>query len=140
MAKPHRFTAQQVIAALRDCRGMTYLAAKRLQCNPQTIMNYCKRYPAVEQAKHDARGEMLDIAEVKLWQAVSAGQPWAITFCLRTVGRARGYGESLDLRLQIEAVASKVAAELGLQADDVLAEAQLLLKEMDHAALGPPIS
>ena len=102
MAKRHRYTAQQVIEALHACRGMVYLTARRLGCDPDTIMNYCKKYPTVEQAKHDSRGELLDVAEVKLWQAVQAGEHWAITFALRTVGRERGYGEHVALHLTIE--------------------------------------
>jgi hypothetical protein len=66
MAKKHRYSQAQVINALNSCRGMVYLAAKVLQCNTGTIMNYCKKYPAVEQAKYDARGELLDIVEIKL--------------------------------------------------------------------------
>ena len=61
MAGRPRYTAQQVIDALRTTKGMIYLAAKQLQCDPDTIMNYCKRYPAVEAAKVDVRGEVLDV-------------------------------------------------------------------------------
>jgi hypothetical protein len=131
MAKKNRYTASQVIAALHKTRGMVYLAARLLHCDPDTVMNYCKRFPTVEQAKHDARGELLDVAEVKLWDAVQRGEAWAITFCLKTVGRARGYGERLDLNVSIQAAAAKVAAEFGLSAADVLAEARLLLLEVD---------
>jgi hypothetical protein len=133
MAKKHRYTASQVIAALQHTRGMVYLAAKELRCNPKTIMNYCKTFPSVEQAKHDARGELLDIAELKLWAAVNRGESWAVAFALRTVGRDRGYGESMHVHIQIEALAAKVAGELGLTPEAVLAEATLLLQEMDRA-------
>jgi hypothetical protein len=140
MAKPRRYTATQVIEALNATRGMVYLAARRLQCNPQTIMNYCKKFPSVEQAKLDARGELLDVAEVKLWQAVQRDEAWAISFCLKTLGRSRGYGERLDLNLSIEAVAIRVAETLGLTPEAVLQEAQALLREMDGAELSrPPI-
>jgi hypothetical protein len=132
MAKTNRYTAQQVIAALKQTKGMTYLAAKALGCDPDTIMRYCKRFPTVEQAKHDARGELLDIAEVKLWQAVQRDESWAIAFCLKTIGRSRGYGERLDLNVSIQAAAAKVAAEFGLSVNDVLHEAKLLLSEIDH--------
>jgi hypothetical protein len=111
---------------------MTYLAAKRLGCDPNTIMAYCRRYPTVEQAKHDARGELLDVAEVKLWQAVQEGEHWAITFALRTVGRERGYGEHVALHLTIERAAARVAGQFGLSVDEVLEEARLLLEEVDR--------
>jgi hypothetical protein len=132
MAKRNRYTPAQVITALQACRGMVYVAAKHLQCDPETIMNYCKRYPAVEQAKHDARGELLDVAELKLWAAVQRGENWAITFALRTVGRDRGYGEHLALHLTIERAAARVAGQFGLTVEEVLSEARLLLEEIDH--------
>jgi hypothetical protein len=56
-------------------------------------MNYCKRYPTVAAAKEAARGELLDVAEVKLWQAVQRGDAWAIAFALKTLGKQRGYVE-----------------------------------------------
>lgn len=133
--KTPKYTATQVADALRSTRGMTYLAAKRLGCDPNTVMAYCRRYPTVEQAKCDARGELLDVAEVKLWQAVQEGQHWAICFALRTLGKSRGYTESVDVHLRIEAAAIRVAETLGLTAEAVLQEAQLLLKEMDGADL-----
>jgi hypothetical protein len=132
MAARQRFSAKQVADALRATRGMTYLAARSLGCDPDTIMNYCKRYPTVEQAKHDARGELLDVAEVKLWQAVQAGEHWAVTFALRTVGRERGYGEHVALSLTIERAAARVAGQFGLTVEEVLSEAKLLLEEVDH--------
>jgi hypothetical protein len=132
MAKTNRYTASQVIAALRQTKGMVYLAAKVLGCDPDTIMRYCRRYPTVEQAKQDARGEFLDTAELKLWQAVQAGEHWAITFALRTVGRDRGYGEHLALHLTIERAAHLVASQFGLSVEEVLSEARLLLEETDR--------
>ena len=124
MAKTHRYTAQQVIEALQATHGMVYLAAQQLKCNPQTVMNYCKKFPSVEQAKHDARGAILDEAELRLLAAIRRDEAWAIAFYLKTVGRSRGYGERLDLNVSIQAVAAKVAAEMGLTAQEVLREAQ----------------
>jgi hypothetical protein len=112
---------------------MVYLAAERLHCDPQTVLNYCKRYPSVEAAKVAARGALLDVAEVKLWQAVQRGEAWAIAFALKTIGRTRGYGERLDLSLTIERAATLVAGQYGLSVDEVLTEARLLLEEVDHA-------
>jgi hypothetical protein len=134
MANKNRFTAQQVIDALQATRGMVYLAAKQLKCAPDTVMNYCKRYPAVEAAKHDARGELLDVAELKLWAAVQRDEAWAIAFALRTLGRGRGYVERLDLHLTIERAAARVAGQFGITVEEVLTEAKLLLEEIDHGA------
>ena len=45
-----------------------------------------------------------------------------------------GRRERLDVRLSIEKAAAKVAEETGLSVADVLAEAEALLQELDHAA------
>ena len=91
-----RYTAQQVIDALHQMHGLVYLAAKLLRCDPETIHNYCKRYPAVMAAKVDARGELVDVAEIKLWEALHRGEAWAIALVLKTLGRERGYVERIE--------------------------------------------
>jgi hypothetical protein len=131
MASRHRYTAQQMIDALKATHGMVYLAAQQLRCDPDTVMNYCKKFPTVEQAKQDARGAITDEAELRLLAAIRRDEPWAIAFYLKTIGRSRGYGERLDLNVSIQAAAQKVAAEFGLTAEAVLAEAKLLLLEVD---------
>ena len=68
-----------------------------LRCDPETIHNYCKRYPAVQAAKVDARGELVDVAEAKRWQAVHRGDAWAIAMVLKTLGRSRGYVERQEV-------------------------------------------
>ena len=134
MANKLKFTATQMCEALTATKGMVYLAAKRLGCDHNTVLRYCQRYPSVEAAKQAARGELLDEAELRLVAAIRRDEPWAISFYLKTVGRTRGYGERLDLNVSIQAAAAKVAAEFGLTAEAVLAEAKLLLLEVENDA------
>jgi hypothetical protein len=134
MAKPHRFTTKQVIGALQDAKGMVSIAAQRLQCTPDTVQNYCKKFPTVAQAKENARTEMLDQAEMRLLKAIERDEAWAIAFCLKTIGRSRGYAERVDLHISVQAVAQKVADEFGLSVQEVLQEARLLLMEVDGDA------
>lgn len=96
MAK-QRFTAAQVTAALVKCHGLVYLTAKRLKCTPDTILNYCKRYPAVEAVKQAQRGELIDLAEEKLRSSIENGEAWGITLCLKTLGKERGYVERQEV-------------------------------------------
>jgi hypothetical protein len=105
-----RYTAAEVSAALRESKGMVSIAAQRLGCDQDTILNYCKRYPTVEAVKREARNEVLDEAELRLWKAIRRDEAWAIAFCLKTIGRSRGYGEYLDLNVSIQAAAAKVAS------------------------------
>ena len=69
MTARQKFTQAQVIDALRETKGMVYLAAKRLGCEAQTIYNYRDRYPAVraemeaelETARRTLRGELVPV-------------------------------------------------------------------------------
>ena len=96
MAK-QRFTAAQVAAALVSTKGLVYLAAKRLRCEPETVQNYCKRYPSVQAVKEAQRGELVDLAEQKLRESIQNGEAWGITLCLKTIGKDRGYVERQEL-------------------------------------------
>ena len=75
---------------------MIYLAAKRLGCDAKTIYNYRDRYPAVRAEMEQQDGEVDDAAEMKLYQAIIAGEPWAVQFRLRTKGKGRGYVERVE--------------------------------------------
>jgi hypothetical protein len=132
MPGKQRFSARQVADALVETKGMLSYAAKKLQCDVDTVQNYCKRYPTVDAVRCAARTEMLDLAELKLWAAIQNGEGWAVQFALRSIGRDRGYGEHLALSLTIERAASKVAARFGLSVEEVLDEARLLLEECDR--------
>ena len=133
MAKTHRYTASRVAEALSKAQGMVTIAAQLLGCSPDTVDSYVKKFAVCAQAKHDARNAILDEAELRLVQAIRRDEAWAIAFCLKTIGRSRGYGERLDLNVSIQAAAARVADEFGLSAAEVLAEARLLLMEVDDA-------
>lgn len=132
MANKPKYSAAQMVDALTQTRGLVYLAAQRLGCDHNTVLRYCKRYPSVEAAKVQARGELLDMAEVRLWAAVQQGEHWAVTFALRTLGRDRGFGDHLALHLTVERAAARVANQFGMTAQEVLDEAKLLLEECDR--------
>ena len=97
MAGKLKFTAAQVAQALRDCQGMVYLAARKLGCSPVTIWSYRKRFKTVRDAVRQKRGELVDAAELALVKGVQQGQPWAVTFVLKHLGRRRGYVERREV-------------------------------------------
>jgi hypothetical protein len=99
MARKQRYTAEEVARALTSTKGLVYLAAKRLKCDPLTVNNYCKRYPSVRAARDAQRGEMVDLAEMKLYESIKHGEAWGIAFCLKTLGKDRGYVEQQKLAL-----------------------------------------
>ena len=97
MACKPRYTAKQVADALTETKGMMFIAAQRLGCTLQTIRNYCERYPSVREVVEAQRGQMVDIAELKLWQSIQNGEAWGITLCLKTIGKDRGYVERQEV-------------------------------------------
>lgn len=92
-----RYSSQEVIAALKLTKGMKTLAAKHLGCDPRTVYNYCERFPTVEAACKHQRRELVETAELQLWQAVQRGMPWAIQLVLRTLGREDGFSERTEV-------------------------------------------
>ena|SRR5215469_12408397 len=91
MAGKPRFTVEQVIAALNACNGLLYLAAERLGCSGQTVLNYMNRHARIRAAVLEKRGRRVDIAEAALDNATLRGEPWAVSLTLKTLGRDRGY-------------------------------------------------
>ncbi len=97
MSDKQKYKATQIIEALKQTKGMVYLAAKMLNCNPQTVYNYAKRYKSVQQTIDDERGLFLDKTEGALDNAVNRGEGWAIAFALKTLGKHRGYVEKQQI-------------------------------------------
>jgi len=95
--KNEKWTTQQMIDALKESKGMVYIAARKLNCDPKTVYNYAKRYTSVQAAIDAERGHFVDTAELALNRAVLAGEGWAVCFALKTLGKDRGYVERHQL-------------------------------------------
>ena len=61
-----KYTAQLMIDALTDTRGMITLAAKRLGCAPNTVRRYVENYATVAEAKKEAHENLGDQVELTL--------------------------------------------------------------------------
>jgi hypothetical protein len=68
-------------------------AARLLRVTRQTMMRYRRKWKAVDEAILAKRRELVDLAEMGLRKAVLEGEPWAVTFALRTLGKDEGYSE-----------------------------------------------
>jgi hypothetical protein len=99
-----KWTVEEVVNALKKTQGMIYLAARDLGCSHQTIYNYAKRYPKVQDAINDERGHFVDTCELALKRAVLSGEGWAVCFALKTLGKDRGYVEKQQVEQQGELV------------------------------------
>ncbi len=99
MSSKQKFTAEEVTQALKDTKGMVYLAAQRLGCEAKTIYNYRDRYASVRAEMEQQDGMVNDIAEMKLYQAIMDGEQWAVVFRLKTKAKDRGYTERTETEI-----------------------------------------
>jgi hypothetical protein len=97
MARPRVYTNEQLIAALTETKGLVYLAAKRIGCGVDTIYRRARTSKDVAAVIRQQRGELVDTAELGLYNAILQGDPWAITLVLKTLGKDRGYREAIQL-------------------------------------------
>lgn len=91
-----RYSAQEVVDAIMQTNGNLANAARMLGCSRETIYNYAKKYATVEQSISEARKQLIDHVEDKLFEAVNQGNLTAIIFTLKAhpEAKARGWSES----------------------------------------------
>ncbi len=97
MGNRNKYTAEQMIDALRKTRGMKGPAAKILNCTYNTVSSYADRYPTVAAVIAEEREMMTDVAELALARAIQGGEAWAVCFYLKTIGKERGYVERQEV-------------------------------------------
>jgi len=107
-----RYTAEQVVAALNETKGLPAVAAEKLGCTVSTIYNYAKRYETVRAALTHQKEKRLDIAEGQLWSLINAGNITAIIFYLKTQGKHRGYVERQEVKVSGEDIDAAIENEL----------------------------
>ena len=121
MAKKEQ-TALRIIAAVKESKGLLTLAAQKAGLDYSTVWRYTQKYPSVRKAVEESKEVMLDFAEGKLYQAISAGDNTAIIFFLKTKGKSRGYIERTEFTgqggaplipttIQVVSEAAKTATE-----------------------------
>jgi len=89
-----RYTKKQIKTALEQSRGQVYIAARSLSCSPNTIYDWMEKNDDLMAIRDFYRGQRIDTAELKLDDAMLAGEAWAIAFILKTIGKDRGYVEA----------------------------------------------
>lgn len=90
-----RYTAEQVIEAIKKARGIKAVVARSLGCDRSTVNNYIERYPTVKRAYEEQREVIIDIAEGQLIKKVDSGEWDAVKYVLSTLGKDRGYGDTI---------------------------------------------
>ena len=88
-----KYTAQQMVEAIREAEGNLSQAARLVGCSRTTVHRYVNDYATVAEAYEEANESALDIAENELMKLVKKGSIPAIIFFLKTKGKSRGYVE-----------------------------------------------
>lgn len=101
MARKEEFDREEMINAIWGAQGKVSVAAQAVGCTPETVFAYARKYATVKDAIDQARStwdeKLLDAAEVKLYEQVLDGRPWAVKYTLATKGKARGYVERQEV-------------------------------------------
>ena len=129
MGQPEKFTQQQMIAALKETRGLITLAADRLGCSDDTVRRYVGKYPKVKQTVMQHRRRRVDVAELKLDAALDNGEPWAIALVLKTLGKRRGYYEYQHVKSEVSGPNGKA---IEIKATDYRTAIVALAPDEDH--------
>lgn len=111
-------TVGKVERALKATFGNISLAAKNLGVSRQAVYDKCEQYPRLRLCLADARESMVDNAESALGLAVNNGQPWAVSFTLKTIGKNRGYIEKTEVKNEVKLNVTGLAESM---TDDELA-------------------
>lgn len=96
ISKKRENTAQKIIRAVKETKGLLTAAASRAGVSYVTIFRYSKDFPSVAQAITEAREGMKDYAESKLYEAIKEDNLTAIIFYLKTQAKDRGYIERAE--------------------------------------------
>ena len=92
-----KYTAAQIIEALREKHGNLSAASRYLNCSRDTIRRYIDLYPTVKAVADEERETLIDFAENQLFKQVQDGNITAIIFTLKTIGKSRGYVERQEV-------------------------------------------
>lgn len=97
VGRKRMLTKKAVMEALRKTHGLVGPAAELLGVDRAGLYRAIKRHN-LEDFLRQMREEVIgDVAELKLFEAIKQGKPWAVALYLKTLGRHRGYVERQEV-------------------------------------------
>lgn len=127
--KPVKFTDEKIAEALRQTLGNQSAAAKILNCSRSTIARACRTSEKVKAALDEADEVVFDMVEMKLNNAISNGEPWAIKMFLSLKGWKRGYSEHQEVN--VTAKSDPFASVPTEQLEKIISEHHNGMKEIE---------
>lgn len=92
-----KVTAAQAAQAITEKKGFITQAAKRLGISRRQLHRLINKHPTVKEALTDAREEMKDFTEGKMYQKIADGDTTMIIFYAKTQMKDRGYVERQEV-------------------------------------------
>ena len=124
-----KYSADQMIQALRETKGQITLAARRVGCAYNTMRRYVDEYPSVAAALEEEREKMGDAVELALYdEAVNQRNVTALIFLAKTKFKHRGYVERHDIGLALSPEVQAMAQQLGINKADIVREFEALIR------------
>lgn len=90
-------TADLFKRALDGSFGNISLMAQRVGVSRDAIYDWLRNHPEAQEAMRKEREALVDFAENQLGKLIQDKNPTAIIFCLKTLGKNRGYVEQVQL-------------------------------------------
>lgn len=95
MAK-HKLSIGKVKLAIEQAGGIRSAAARTLKVSRVTLWRFINRHPALQEFLAEVDEEVLDMAEVKILQAIRAGDMHTVRWFLECKGKDRGYTRRVE--------------------------------------------
>lgn len=92
-------TMEEYIEAIKIAHGNMSKASRLLGIDRKSIESKVKHHPELKEIINSYRDDFIDLAEDKLHDCVEKGSIPAIMFTLKTIGKARGWGESQEITI-----------------------------------------
>jgi len=92
-----KVTAAEAAQALRDKKGFITQAAKQLGISRRHLHRLIEAHPTIKEALEDAKAEMKDFTESKIYKGINRGNTALIIFYAKTQMKDRGYTEKQEI-------------------------------------------
>jgi hypothetical protein len=101
---PKDVTNEQILEAILKCHGNLAETARSLGIRRMGLTRRIDKNEKLRVALAQARDEFIDLCEASLYDCVVKGSIPSIMFALKTIGKARGWGETTDINLNTKKV------------------------------------
>ena len=90
-------TAEKMISAIKEAKGIVSDACKILNCSRQHFYNKMREFTTVQQTLESIREQRTDYVEGQMMRLIDELNPTMIIFYLKTQAKNRGYIERSEV-------------------------------------------